>query len=115
MPGTTQKEFDDLVASMIAGNTWEAAVAAVAPGWVTEALKLKVLATVHFATASVDGLSTTDIRRLGDAYAVARSGGLDAAAAWAAAKAKFPLTTDNALEAHKAAALAWASDHPRFA
>jgi hypothetical protein len=113
---------DAMITSVNAGTAMEAAwTAAATPvaagkdaGWQANLAGLKptILIAVNQATAKTDGLCTAEIRRLGDVYARGLAAGQDSATAWTNAKAAFPRTTDTALEAHKATALAWAADHP---
>jgi len=112
---------DAMVTSINGGasqeTAWAAAAAPVAAGkdanWLSNrgGLKPDIVKAVYRLTEKADGISTADIKRLGDVYARSLAAGLDVNASWTAAKAAFPKTTDTALEGNKAAALAWAADH----
>ncbi len=96
---------------------WAAATAAFAgkdADWQSNLAGLKgdILKAAVRATFKIPGLSTPEVHRVGDAYAVRIAAGDLAAAAWTAAKALFPHYEDAALEGHKTEALAWAADHP---
>lgn len=118
----TNAEFNAIRDAMIAAGAateaaWIAAIAGLSGGkdaaWLAnrDGLKLKIFKQV-LAALPASAISGPEVARVGAFYAGRRTAGDNAAAAWAATKAAFPKITSAALEAHKTAALAHASDHP---
>ncbi len=123
MAHVTNAEFNAIRDAMIAaGAATEAAWtnAAVTPyaakddAWKAnrDGLKLEIFKQV-LAAIPTSAISGPEVGRVGAFYAGRLAAGDLAAAAWTATKAAFPKIADATLEAHKPAALAFASDHPR--
>jgi hypothetical protein len=70
------------------------------------------IAKEAIAKIPTTAISKPEVERVGAKYAERLAAGDLAAAAWTATKAAFPGYADATLEAHKAEALAHASDHP---
>lgn len=117
----TTSEFnairDAMITSVNGGTAMEAAWTAAVAGKDAEklahlaGLKLAIVKQV-LAAVKVAAISGPEVVRVGAFYAQRLAAGDSALAAWAATKAAFPGFTDATLEAHKAEALAHASDHP---
>lgn len=117
----TRNEFNAIRDALVAaGSVNDAAWTAATAGFAAKdndwkgnlaGLRLKITREA-IAKIPVAAISGPEVERVGAFCAQRLAAGDSALAAWTATKAAFPGYTDATLEAHKAEALAYASDHP---